>query len=60
MNAEWVSGRDPTEDQQYVVKVEVSSFHFQFPSVRRFKAGKWQELTPGERVVKWLDLEGGL
>jgi hypothetical protein len=60
MNAEWVSGRDPAEEQQYVVKVEVSSFHFQFPSVRRFKAGKWQELTPGERVVKWLNLEGGL
>jgi hypothetical protein len=55
MNAEWVADRFPTVDGQYVVKIEVSSFHFQFPSVRRFKAGKWQELTPGERVTRWLE-----
>lgn len=55
MNAEWIVDRDPTIDQQYVVKVEVNAFHFQYPSVRRFKGGKWQELTPGERVVRWLE-----
>lgn len=55
MNVEWIRGKSPVEERQYLVKIEMSSYHFEFPSIRRWKEGQWQLTGAGEQVVAFLE-----
>lgn len=55
MTVDWVRGRNPTEDRLYVVKIEMRSYHTEFPSLRKWKEGQWQHSGPGETVIAFLE-----
>ena len=57
MKGEWqrITDRNPTEEKDYPVRVDMADFHTSYPTVRKWKDGKWQHITSHERILWWIE-----